>query len=65
MSFFKKVYRSFVCRLQIVLLKFKEDDELYKYIICKKCKECIRLPKNKGKLIVTCPNCGQVAEIET
>lgn len=29
----------------------------HKFVKCKKCKKTLRLPKNKGKLNVTCPHC--------
>ncbi len=64
MSFFKKFARYIGCKIKIMYLNTKSNG-LYKYVVCKNCKGCIRLPKNKGKLIVTCPMCGAVSEVDT
>lgn len=64
MTFFRKTGRGFLCRLKIIYLN-SQKDSLYKFVVCKECKGCIRLPKNKGKLIVSCPKCGNVSEVET
>ena len=64
MDFFKKIIRYITCRIKILYLNFA-DSALYKYVVCKNCKNCIRLPKNKGKLIVSCPKCGEISEVDT
>lgn len=34
----------------------------YKYFKCSNCKKDLRVPKNKGKIVVTCPHCGYKME---
>lgn len=49
-NFFSPIYAK--------LLKFKSKDlKNYKYFKCKNCKKELRVPRGKGKLKVTCPNC--------
>ena len=31
----------------------------YKFFNCPGCKNCLRVPRGKGKIHVTCPRCGQ------
>jgi len=64
MNFLKKTGKSIFCRLKILCLNFG-NDEIYKYVACKKCMGCMRLPKHKGMLIVTCPECGMIFKVET
>lgn len=34
----------------------------YKYLICPQCTQRLRVPRGKGKIRVTCTNCGNVFE---
>ncbi|NCB05936.1 MAG: hypothetical protein EOM69_10520, partial [Clostridia bacterium] len=34
----------------------------YKYLICPQCAQKLRVPRGKGRLRVTCTNCGNVFE---
>ena len=34
-----------------------EDAKTYKYLKCPECKAVMRVPRGKGKLMVTCPKC--------
>lgn len=36
-------------------MKSRED---YKYFKCKQCRKLLRVPRGRGKLNVTCPQCG-------
>lgn len=36
-----------------------KDSRTHKYFKCPSCKTSMRVPKGKGKLMVTCPNCGE------
>lgn len=37
----------------------------HKFVKCKKCKKVLRLPKNKGKLNVSCPHCHNQFVVNT
>ena len=37
----------------------------YKFVRCRRCKKMLRLPKNKGKIVVTCPVCGAEFKFKT
>lgn len=37
--------------------RFKQRKD-FVFLNCPKCKKTLRLPRNKGKLLVTCPLCG-------
>lgn len=39
------------------LARFKDKE--HKYFKCPKCRQSIRVPKNKGKIAITCPKCRE------
>ena len=39
--------------------KARHADKAHKYFTCKNCKTICRVPVGKGKIIITCPKCGQ------
>lgn len=40
-------------------IKKKITDKTHRYFKCPKCKTEIRVPKNKGKIRITCPKCSE------
>ena len=48
--FRQKIVRSFQ--------RFR-DRKNYSYFHCPACKNMLRVPKNKGKIQITCPKCGE------
>ena len=44
--------------------RFKNRKE-YKYFKCSECKQDLRVPRNKGKIKVTCPECGYKMETKS
>ena len=43
-------------------MKQRHADKDHKYFTCKNCKTICRVPAGKGKIIITCPKCGQQIE---
>ena len=42
--------------------KQQKKDPNYTFFTCPKCKQELRAPKGKGKILVTCQNCGEKFE---
>ena len=42
--------------------KARKADKAHKYFTCKNCKTICRVPAGKGKIVITCPKCGQKIE---
>ncbi len=39
--------------------KRKEDEKVYAYFFCPKCRKELRVPRGKGKIRIKCPHCAQ------
>jgi len=39
--------------------KRKENEKIYAYFFCPKCKKELRVPRGRGKIKITCPNCSE------
>lgn len=56
---------KFAILISPVYSKFKrfqgriQDSKTHKYFKCKKCKTTLRVPKGKGKILITCPKCKE------
>lgn len=51
-------------RYKSIQRRFK-DRRTHKYFKCPNCKRKLRLPKGKGKIIITCPKCKEKFEKRT
>lgn len=47
------------------LSKKRKQDPTHKYYRCPSCHQIVRLPKGRGKIVVTCPKCSNKFEKRT
>lgn len=56
-NFMSPVY-NMVDKIKNKIMKYKKRDKAnYKYFHCKKCGQELRIPRKKGKVVITCPIC--------
>lgn len=44
------------------LAKKQKTDKEHRYFICPSCSQNVRVPRGKGKIVITCPKCGHKFE---
>lgn len=52
---FLKLIRPF--RKRVKLVQNQTKDKEHRYFICPQCSQSVRVPKGKGKIVITCPKC--------
>ncbi|MCB2293801.1 hypothetical protein LGK95_09740 [Clostridium algoriphilum] len=67
---FRQIFKKKIGLINIKIRQYKPIEkfkENRKYIItnCPKCKQKLRLPRKKGKIIVTCSNCNSEFRLKT
>lgn len=55
-KFMEKVW--FPVRQGFRTAKTKSQDKEHKYFTCAACRTVCRVPRGKGKIVITCPKCG-------
>jgi hypothetical protein len=51
-----RLFTRLISKFNVLRLRVKQRKH-YVFVRCQKCKNTLRLPRNKGKLLVTCPAC--------
>lgn len=50
-------------RFMLMLDRFRDRNN--RYFICPKCRQTVRVPRGKGKILITCPRCKEKFERKT
>lgn len=61
---YSKYYNRIVARVKVLYLNIRHF-KTYKYVVCKSCNQQLRIPKNQGEVIVTCPRCRSKFEVKS
>lgn len=57
--------KSLPIRSHLKNIKLNLKDRQNKYFVCKECHKNVRVPRHKGNIIITCPNCRNKFEKRT
>ena len=57
--FSHKTYKRYEENRRFLLWTERLGDKRNRYFNCPKCRQTVRVPKNKGKIAITCPKCGE------
>jgi len=60
---FKHAFSGPINSIKMISLKKKDPEHLY--VKCPNCKTILRVPKGKGRIIITCPKCQNKVELKS
>ena len=58
-TFSRNTYKRYQENKRFLLFLEQLKDREHKYFKCPKCRQSVRVPKNKGKIAITCPKCRE------
>ena len=60
---FKRFFAKIKTRVSGFVTRVKDKE--HKYYKCKKCKAVLRVPRGRGKIVITCPKCRNKFDAKT
>ena len=58
-TFSRNTYKRYRENRRFLLMLDRIKDRDHKYFDCPKCRQPVRVPKGKGKIMITCPKCKE------
>lgn len=58
-TFSRNTYRRYQENRKFLLLLDRIRDRKHRYFTCPNCHQPVRVPRGKGKIAITCPNCRE------
>lgn len=55
----RNTYKRYQENRRYLALVSRIKDREHKYFACPKCRQSVRVPRNKGKIAITCPKCKE------
>ena len=58
-TFSRKTYRRYQENRWFLMQLNRLKDREHRYFSCPKCRQLVRVPRGKGKIMITCPKCKE------
>ena len=52
-------YKRYQENRRFLMLLDRIKDRQHRYFDCPRCRQLVRVPRGKGKIMITCPKCGE------
>lgn len=64
-TFSRNTYKRYQENRRFLMLLTRIKDRQHRYYDCPKCRQSVRVPRGKGKIMITCPKCGEKFQKKT
>lgn len=64
-TFSRNTYKRYQENRRFLMLLTRFKDRQHRYFDCPKCRQSVRVPRGKGKIMITCPKCGEKFQKKT
>lgn len=58
-TFSRNTYKRYQENRKFLMLLTRFKDRQHRYFDCPRCRQSVRVPRGKGKIMITCPKCGE------
>lgn len=55
----RNTYKRYQENRRFLMMLNRLKDRQHKYFDCPKCRQPVRVPRGKGKIVISCPKCGE------
>ena len=55
----RNTYKRYQENRKFLMFLDRIKDRTHRYFVCPKCRQPVRVPKGKGKIMITCPRCKE------
>lgn len=64
-TFSRNTYRRYQENQKFLMFLTKIKDRQHRYFTCPRCRQSVRVPRGKGKIMITCPKCQEKFQKKT
>ena len=61
----RNTYKRYRENRRFLMLLDRVKDRQHRYYDCPRCRQLVRVPRGKGKIMITCPKCGEKFQKKT